>query len=157
MRLAVGLLASLSLVGFAPAFATDPAPQSTTPQGQQPTATPARDSSTTTATPAAAAPTASAPAAASTTTPGTAPASTATITGTKPSDLTPQEKNLISQGYTLQMRKDQKYFCRNEATVGTRFTRKTCQTSDQIFANTQQSKDKTSEIQRGFVTPPPGH
>ena len=155
MRVAVGLLASLSLVSFTPAFATDPAPQSTTPQGQQPAATPAQGSSTTTATPAAAAPTASAPAAASTT--GTQPASTATITGTKPSDLTPQEKNLISQGYTLQMRKDQKYFCRNEATVGTRFTRKTCQTSEQIFANTQHSKDQTSEIQRGFVAPPPGH
>lgn len=154
MRVAVGLLASLSLVSFTPAFATDPAPQSTTPQGQQPAATPAQDSST--ATPAAA-PAASAPTAASTTTPGTQPASTATITGTKPSDLTPQEKNLISQGYTLQMRKDQKYFCRNEATVGTRFTRKTCQTSEQIFANTQHSKDQTSEIQRGFVAPPPGH
>jgi len=80
-----------------------------------------------------------------------------TVTGSKPTDLTPEEKNLISSGYTLEIRKDQKLFCKSEATLGTRFKHRTCQTSEQIFANTQHSKDVTSDIQRGFVRPPAGN
>jgi len=146
MRLAVGLLAFLSGFGIAPAFATDPTPPSPSPQAQQSATAPA------TTAPAAATPTAS-----TATTATQSNASQATAPGAKSTDLTPQEKNLISSGYSLQIRKGEKFFCKSEASLGTRFTRKTCQTADQIFANTQRSKDQTSDIQRAYAPPPAGH
>jgi len=54
---------------------------------------------------------------------------------------------LVSSGYTLEVRKDQKDFCRREAALGTRFARETCQSEEQILANTQDSKDLTRQFQ----------
>ena len=116
MRLAVGVLALVSLAGFAQAFATEPTPPTTL----------------------------------SATQPGAA---------TKAGDLTAAEKKLISRGYTLEMHKDQKYFCRSEAPLGSRFEHKTCQTESQILATTQTSQDTTKQLQSptGSFVNTPGH
>jgi hypothetical protein len=152
MRLAVGLFASLSLAAFSQAFAADPPSQSATPQGQQPAAAAPAESAPTTSAPAAPAPTASAPAAtaptASTAPPATQPTSTAK---TDKPELTPEEKNLLSQGYKLDMRGDQKYFCHSETSLGSRFPHKSCRKSEEILAGTQRSKDMTGDMQRSFV------
>jgi len=142
MRFAVGMLASLSLVGITSAFATEPTPPSATPQAQQPA-----QSNSTTPAPDATPPASAAPAASVSAPPTTATTQPAAAPAQKSKELTPEEKNLISSGYTLEVRKDQKYFCRREAALGTRFARKTCQSEEQILANTQDSKDLTRQFQ----------
>jgi hypothetical protein len=144
MRLAVGLFASLSVAALSQAFATDPPAQSTTPQGQQPAAV-----APATTAPAAAAPTASTPAAA-TAAPSATPPAAATTKDGKP-ELTQDEKNLISSGYKLEMRGDQKYFCHSETALGSRFPHKSCRKEEEILASTQRSKDTTDQMQRAFV------
>jgi hypothetical protein len=155
MRLAVGLLASVSLAGFAQASATESTPPTTAPQNQPPAG--GSPAATATAMPsAAAAPSMAAPAAS---TPATSIALSATQPGavSKPAELTALEKRLISQGYELEVHKDLKYFCRSEAPLGSRFEHKTCQTEDQILATTQISRDTTKQLQSptgSFVTTP---
>ena len=157
MRLAVGLLASVSLAGFAQAFATESTPP--TPQDQPPAAAPARESPAATATSmpaAAAAPSMAAPTASM---PATSTALSATQPGAaaKPAELTALEKRLISQGYKLEVHQDLKYFCRSEAPLGSRFEHKTCQTEDQVLATTQTSRDTTKQLQSppgSYVTTP---
>jgi hypothetical protein len=144
MRLAVGLLASLSLIGLSQAFATDPPSPAATPPATPSAAPPTTAPSTSTPAPATSAPQAS------TTTPAAQPAAPA-----KPELTTAQEKNLISQGYKVETRNGEKYFCKNEAALGTRFTHKHCRSADQILADTQDSKDVTRQVQQGYVPPPP--
>jgi len=147
MRLAVGLLASLSVVGLSQAFATDPPPPSATPP-----ATPSAAAPTPTPPASTPAPASSAPQASTTT-----PAQPAAPAKDAKAELTPQEKNLISQGYKVETRNGNKYFCKSEASLGSRFPHKTCQTEDQIMANTRDSKDVTRQVQQGYTPPPPGH
>lgn len=152
MRFTVGLFASLSLAALSQAFATDPPSQSMTPQGQQPAAAAPAESAPTTTAPAAAAPTASTPATAAptaSTTPSATPPAATTKDG-KP-ELTADEKNLISQGYKLEVRGDQKFFCHSETALGSRFPHKSCRKEEEILASTQRSKDMTDQMQRTFV------
>jgi hypothetical protein len=160
MRVFVGVCAAFSLVGLAQTVAAETPPAATDSKGQQvispaqSTPAPSTVPPTPTAPAPAAAPEAAAvtPSAASTIASAQTPSSKVTITGSK--DLTPQEKNLISSGYTLQTHGDKKLFCKKETTLGSRFPHTTCQTSDQIFAQIQHSKDVTGEIQRGYAPPP---
>lgn len=158
MRIAVGLLASLSVVGLSQALATEPTPPSAPPQAQQPATASTPSAPSAPAAPAAPATPAAAAATAAPAATATDPASTkVTVTGSKPGDdLSPEEKKLISSGYTLERHGDQKLFCKREETLGTRFARKNCRTSDAIFASTQHSKDATGDIQRGYSPPPAG-
>lgn len=147
MRLmSVGLWASLSLFGLSQAFAADPAPPSQTPPATPSAAPPTTASPTSTPAPAASA------AQASTTTPAAQPAAPAKDAK---AELTSQEKNLISQGYKLETHDGQKYFCKSEQALGTRFPHKHCRTEDQILADTQNSKDVTRQSQQGYTPPPP--
>jgi len=136
MRLAVGLLAALSGLSCSQAFATEPGPAASSPPGQQP----ATAQSTASIAPAVATPPA-APAAST-----SASATQSTTAGKKPA-LTAQEKRLISQGYELEVHKDQKYFCRSEPTLGSHFSHKTCQTEEQLLATTRESQDVTKQLQ----------
>ena len=120
MRIAVGLL--MCLGGASTTWATDPPAQTPSP---------------------AAAPSASTPAA--TPTP-TTPA--ATPSAAKTTELTADEKNYLSHGYKLQIKGGQKYFCRSEAEVGSRFAKTTCRTSEQMAVVTQNSKDFAAEMER---------
>jgi hypothetical protein len=69
-----------------------------------------------------------------------------TVVGAKP-ELTPDEKELLSRGYRLEMRHGDKYFCRREAQIGSRFEIKNCATSDAILARRSESQDALRAIQ----------
>jgi hypothetical protein len=164
MRIAVGML--MCLGGLSAAWANDPSPSnpavapSQQPATDQGKSAPAPDGAAATA-PAAASTTlptpnaASPPAAVTATTnktenaptPAAAPASAAAQSAKK-TDLTADEKNYLSHGYKLQIRGGQKYFCRSEAQLGTRFATTTCRTAEQMAATRQNSKDFTSEMER---------
>lgn len=94
-----------------------------------------------------------------------APASTATPTAAKPAadgaksaptELTAQEKRLISAGYKLEVKGDKRIFCRKEVTLGSRFAKSVCGTADQLAAQTQDSKDMAEGAQRTAI-PLQGH
>ncbi len=69
-----------------------------------------------------------------------------TVVGAKP-DLTPQDKELIARGYKLEMRQGEKYFCRREQQLGSRFEVKTCDTAQSIEARRAESQEAVRVIQ----------
>ena len=165
MRLVVGLLACLSLGALAPALANDPAPVGTTPSTpSDAAAAPASGAST----PAASSP--ALPNATSGSTPPAAPSGQSPTPGQTPPtgqtapaaagatpsaaskpgkpELTPAEKDLLSQGYKLEMRGTDKHFCRNEAELGSRFPRKVCLTPEQAAATKRSGQDFLNDVQR---------
>jgi hypothetical protein len=78
---------------------------------------------------------------------GSAPAKPAiTVIGTKP-ELTPQDKELISRGYKLEMRHGEKYFCIREQVLGSRFETKQCDTAQSIEAHRLESQEAVRTIQ----------
>jgi hypothetical protein len=170
VRLVVGLLTLLSLGALAPALANDPAPVGTTPSApSDATSAPASGASTSaSSTPAApnatpgntqpgqSAPSGQSPPTGQTPPTGQAPPASSAATGAtstaaaksaKP-ELTPAEKDLLSQGYKLEMRGTDKHFCRNEAELGSRFPRKVCLTPEQAAATKRSSQDFLNDVQR---------
>jgi hypothetical protein len=111
MRAAAGLLTVLYTGGLSQVLAAEPqspSPAPVAPTEQQSEAAPTAEKSTAT------------------------PAKPAvTVIGTKP-ELTPEEKELISRGYKFEMRHGEKYFCRVETQVGSRFPLKSCDTAQSI-------------------------
>jgi hypothetical protein len=69
-----------------------------------------------------------------------------TVVGAKP-ELTPEEKELISRGYKLEMRHGEKYFCHREEQLGSRFEIKSCDTAQSIQAHRIESQDAVRSIQ----------
>jgi hypothetical protein len=69
-----------------------------------------------------------------------------TVVGTKP-DLTPAEKELLSRGYKVEMRHGEKYFCRKEQQIGSRFEVKNCDTAQSIEAHRADSQEAVRSIQ----------
>jgi hypothetical protein len=63
-------------------------------------------------------------------------------------ELTADEKNLLARGYKVETRNGQKYFCHNEAALGTRFKNKVCATAEQLAGVRQESKDAATDAQR---------
>jgi hypothetical protein len=61
--------------------------------------------------------------------------------------LTPEDKELIARGYKLEMRQGEKYFCRREQQLGSRFERKTCETAQSIQAHRAESQEAVRTIQ----------
>ena len=114
MRTAAGLLTVLFTGALSQVLAAEPPPSSPAPVApteQQSVAAPAAEKS------------------------ATAPAKPApTAAATKP-ELTPEDKELISRGYKLEMRHGEKYFCRVETEVGSRFPLKSCDTAQSIQAH----------------------
>jgi hypothetical protein len=93
---------------------------------------------------------AAAPAAPQNAAPST-PASTSvkpglTVVGTKP-ELTPEDKEIIARGYKLEMRRGEKYFCRNEQQIGSRFSTKSCNTAESIEAQRLNGQEAMRTIQ----------
>jgi hypothetical protein len=90
------------------------------------------------------------PAAPQNTAPST-PASTSvkpglTVVGTKP-ELTPEDKELMARGYKLELRGGEKYFCRREQQIGSRFETKSCNTAESIRAQRLESQEAVRMIQ----------
>ena len=69
-----------------------------------------------------------------------------TVVGAKP-ELTPEEKQLIARGYKLEMRQGEKYFCRREQQIGSRFETKICDTAQSIEARRAESQEAVRVIQ----------
>ena len=134
MRTATALIAIMFTGVVSQALATEPQTpaeqQSATAAGQQ-SAAPAP----------AAQPTAAAPA------PDSASIKPpVTVIGTK-AELTPPEKELISRGYKLEMRHGEKYFCKTESDIESRFPRKNCDTAQSIEAHRLESQEALRTIQ----------
>jgi hypothetical protein len=69
-----------------------------------------------------------------------------TVVGSKP-ELTPEEKQLIARGYKLEMRQGEKYFCRREQQIGSRFETKICDTATSIEAHRAESQEAVRVLQ----------
>jgi ribulose bisphosphate carboxylase small subunit len=137
MRAAAGLFGVLFTGVLSQALAADPQPAppaAVAPAGQQ---------------------SATAPAAAPTTAPASSDSETIkpplTVIGTKP-ELTPQEKELLSRGYKIEMRHGDKYFCRREQQIGSRFEVKSCDTAESIEARRVDSQEAVRVIQNDRAT-----
>lgn len=160
MRLVVSLLTCLGLGGLTQALATDsPTPPRPATQDQQ-TSAPADQSkaATTTAPPStnaaasstSAAPSATSAAAAPASQPQPAAATSAAAKNPKTPELTPGEKHLLASGYRLEMRGGEKHFCRSEASLGTRFSKKVCVTAEQAAITEHNAQEATRDSQRVF-------
>ena len=136
MRAVAGLISVLFTGVLSQAWAAEP--QDPPPSQSQSTAAPAAQ------------PSATAPAAQPTAAAGTSDSSSikppVTVVGTKP-ELTPQEKELLSRGYKLEMRHGEKYFCIREAQIGSRFENKNCDTAQSIEARRLDSQEALRVIQ----------
>jgi hypothetical protein len=151
MRIAVGML--MCLGGFAVAWANEPpspgpaaAPQPVATDQGKPDA-PSSVSGATTAPAGANAPSVTASKSVNSSTAAAAPANAAAQPA-KPTELTADEKSYLSHGYKLQVRGGEKYFCRSEQQLGTRFATTTCRTAEQMAVSTQSSKDFAAEMDR---------
>lgn len=61
-------------------------------------------------------------------------------------DLTPGEKNLVRQGYRLEVRNGQKLFCRSEGTLGSRLhEHKVCGTEEAIAHRAEANNDNVRD------------
>jgi hypothetical protein len=69
-----------------------------------------------------------------------------TVVGSKP-DLTADEKELLSQGYKLETHNGEKYFCRKEQQMGSRFEHKTCDTAQSALLRRAESREAVRVIQ----------
>jgi hypothetical protein len=141
MRSTFGVLVSVSAVPLAVA---DP------PAADQSAAPTAITAPVDTA-PASAAPTATTTAAAVAPTAPSAPSVSQTA-GAAPAEVSARdhiEKRLIAQGYRLEMRHGEKYFCRVTDTLGSRVTPvKACSTAEQLMTKAQEGKEFTEWAQR---------
>jgi hypothetical protein len=77
----------------------------------------------------------------------------------KPASLIAAEeadiKKVRAQGYKPQKRKDgTTYWCRNEATLGTRFEVQTCSTVEQILRRQKDAQEDVEKVQRQIGASP---
>jgi hypothetical protein len=140
VRVAVGLVALLGSGVLCQALATEPpaapaAPTPAVPQSTTASSAPASSEQSAATSPAEqnAAP---------------APPAKIVVTGNKDKpDLTPQDKEMISRGYKLEMRHGEKYFCRMESQMDSRFQVKSCNTAESIEAQRLSSQEALRAIQ----------
>jgi hypothetical protein len=145
MRTATALIAIMFTGVLSQALATEPQPMS--PSAGQSAPTPAEQQSATPAGQQSATPAPAAQPNAATPAPDSATIKPpVTVVGTKP-ELTPPEKELISRGYKLEMRHGEKYFCRTESDIESRFPRKNCDTAQSIEAHRLESQEALRTIQ----------
>jgi len=62
-------------------------------------------------------------------------------------ELTREDKALMSQGYKIEMRHGQKYFCRRESELGTHWEIKSCNTAESIESHRASSVETVREMQ----------
>jgi hypothetical protein len=148
MRTLAGLIGVLLAGVSSQALATEPQTQSQSQSQAAATPTPAGHQS---ATATDGQQSAAAPAAQQNATPSPTPASASikppvTVVGTKPQDLSNAEKELMARGYKVEMRNGEKYFCRREQQIGSRFETKTCDTAQSIQAQRAESQEAVRVI-----------
>lgn len=131
MRLILGALACVGIGGSSVALADPPTSPATSPP------------------PAAVAPAATA----------ATHTSSVTISTDKPAapDASVDEKHFLAEGYKLEMRHGEKYFCRSEDTLGSRLgSAKVCSTAQQLNAT---ERDAKASVDRNMMQQhnPSGH
>jgi hypothetical protein len=147
MRSIFGVLGCVSVSGVPLSLADPPAAE----QSAAPTVVTAPvDTAPVTAAPAAAAPAAAAPTTSATLAP-TAP-SVSQAAGAAPAAAIARdhiERRLLAQGYKLEMRHGEKYFCRITDTLGSRVTPvKACSTAEQLMTKALEGKEFMEWAQR---------
>ncbi len=148
MRSVLALLACVAGGGLSVALADPPAAPASTSEAATP-ATPATPGNP------AAAPVAATSAGGGVTpaAPGAQPASSVTITA----EQAAMEKHFLAEGYKVEMRNGQKYYCRREETLGTRLgSQKFCSTEEQLKATEAQAKALVGTSQRQQASGPSG-
>jgi len=147
MRSVLALLACVAGGGLSVAVADPPAAPASTSEAATP-ATPATPGNPAAAPAAATSAGGVAPAA-----PAAQPASSVTITA----EQAVMEKHFLAEGYKVEMRNGQKYYCRREETLGTRLgSQKFCSTEEQLKATEAQAKDLVGTSQRQQASGPSG-
>jgi hypothetical protein len=150
MRSVLALLACVAGGGLSVALADPPAAPASTSEAATP-ATPATPGNPAAAPAAATSPGGVAPAAPAA--PAAQPASSVTITA----EQAAMEKHFLAEGYKVEMRNGQKYYCRREETLGTRLgSQKFCSTEEQLKATEAQAKDLVGTSQRQQASGPSG-
>ena len=137
MRLVVGVLACVTVGGASLALADPPATPAAPPATQAPAAT--------TATPA----TSNAPAA-----PAKNTTSSNVVIQSTP-EVEALEKHFLAEGYKMEMRHGEKYFCRREEQLGTRLgAQKVCGTAQQLQATEREAQAAYQRGQSQTNNPP---
>jgi hypothetical protein len=142
MRMAAALLSVLCTGVWSQALAAEPQPPSPpqsapTSAEQQNTTPPGSEHSA--ATPASAEKTVS-PASAT-------PVAPAVALDAGKAEMTREERELVSRGYKLEIRRGQRYFCRRESELGSHFDVKTCNTAESIEGHRAASVETVREMQ----------
>ena len=75
------------------------------------------------------------------------PAKPAVAPSASEAEVIRQEKELISRGYKVEMRHGEKYFCRREPELGSRFEMKSCNTAESIQAKRANSQETVRAMQ----------
>jgi hypothetical protein len=143
MRLPIGLLTVLCIGALSAAWATEPEPK-TAASGATPTSTSSSEASTP-------APSAETPA------PATSPTAASTAQNAAPAaksdkpELTHDEKLLVANGYKLEMRNGEKWFCKREQVLGSRLNAtKRCGTAAMLQEVTRLGQDEIRQNQRNI-------
>jgi hypothetical protein len=149
-------IAVLSLVALAQASATEPEPQSATaPQSAQdsspaqvPASPPDLQTGVKTSVADGKSPAAS---------PSAAP--TSAVPKTDKPELTDSEKNLLHQGYKLEVRDGVNYFCRKEPVLGTRLREtKVCGTEESVLHRNERDQSTVRDsLKAGAISHSDGH
>ena len=141
MRVTAGLITVLCMGVLSQALAAEPPAPSPPSAPAAPAPAPADQQSATAPGGQAAAATPAGQQNAASPTAASAPAKPGiTVVGTKP-ELTPQDKELLSRGYKLEMRHGEKYFCRTETQIDSRFPIKNCDTAQSIESQRASSQE----------------
>lgn len=87
------------------------------------------------------------------------PAPAATDKKPDKSTLTPGEKNLLRQGYRLEVRNGEKLFCRSEDTLGSRLhEHKVCGTEESISHRAEANNDNVRDsLKKSVINNSNGH
>jgi hypothetical protein len=132
MRAVVGMAVMISVVSAAHVAASEPDP----PSSEVPQSSQGMSSAPTASPPSEPAPSAKPEEKTS------AAADAAHTSDTLKTELTPDEKNLLRQGYKLEVRSGVKYFCRTEGTLGSRLhDHKVCGTEEAILGRNKRNQD----------------
>jgi hypothetical protein len=78
---------------------------------------------------------------------GSTPAKPAVAPNASEAEALREEKELISRGYKVEMRHGEKYFCRREPELGSRFEMKSCNTAESIQAKRANSQETVRAMQ----------
>jgi hypothetical protein len=148
MRLAIGLLAVMSIGALSQALATEPQQPSSTAAQPAQASSPSQAAATPATQQAGGKPVAAAPGV----------ATTAAANADKPAvakgKLDPElVKKAHAMGYKIKHRGEDVYFCRNEVKMGSRFETEVCETPEKLDLAARQTRDMVEKTQRIGMPP----